>query len=73
MSTKAAAGVVSLLVALALFIYVVAFGGFNFDGFVFEPGCDWGNPNCEQEDYDAVCASFDGSQDNNLYLRYCKK
>jgi len=43
----------------------------NFDGNLFEPGCDWGNPHCEREDYRDMCTKHISITDGE-YVRWCK-
>lgn len=43
----------------------------GFDGWIAEPGCDWGNPRCEREDYRYMCAA--PSNDERLQWEiHCK-
>lgn len=45
---------------------------FGFDGYLAEPGCDWGSSHCEQEDYRAMCHEYDGSILDARWKQYCE-
>jgi len=45
---------------------------FNFDGWVAEPGCDLGNPNCEPEDIRESCR-YPSDEQRLLVERYCPR
>jgi hypothetical protein len=44
----------------------------GFDGWIAEPGCDWGNRNCEASDYRAMCAEYDGAVTDARWRTYCE-
>lgn len=66
------AAILGWVVALVLaFGYLFGFYG-GFDGNVIEPGCDWGNANCEPSDYRSMCADYSGSVHDARWQVYCQ-
>lgn len=47
-------------------------GPWGWDGWIAEPGCDWGNPNCTMSDYKHMCETFDGNVKDARWIRYCE-
>jgi hypothetical protein len=61
------------LIAGILFVGMLSDQGklFGFDGWVFEPGCDLGNPNCEAEDYRESCR-YPSPEEKILWRVHCQ-
>lgn len=60
------------LAVLVALVFALSNGLFGFDGDLAEPGCDWGNPNCEPSDYRAMCKDYSGSVFDARWQEFCK-